>query len=277
MQNFHNKVAVITGAASGIGLALALRCIQEGMRVVMADINDDLLQAEAEKIRADGEQVLTVQTDVATAEQIQALANVTLTQFGSVDCLFNNAGVGIATPILKSTVADWEWALGVNLWSIIYGIQIFVPIMQAQGTPCHIVNTASIAGLISPPGLGIYRTTKHAVVAFSEALFHELAAESPQIKVSVLCPGMVKTDILSSATRPTAAELVCRDEVEEARLRKAMALGMLPAEVAQITFDALREDRFYILTHPERDDQVRGRMDDILTRRNPTNPFLELS
>ena len=277
MQTFHNKVAVITGAASGIGLALAQHCAQEGMRVVMADINKKRLLVEAEKLRADGVQVLAIPTDVSKSEQIQALADATLAQFGSVDSLFNNAGVGIATPILKSTGADWAWALGVNLWSIIYGVQVFVPMMQAQGTPCHIVNTASIAGLISAPGLGIYRTTKHAVVAFSEALFHELAAESPHIQVSVLCPGMVKTEILASATRPTAGEAARRDEVEEARLRKAMAIAMPPEEVAQLTFDALRANRFYILTHPERDDQIRGRMDNILNRRNPTNPFLEVS
>jgi NAD(P)-dependent dehydrogenase (short-subunit alcohol dehydrogenase family) len=270
-----NNVAVITGAASGIGRALSKRCASEGMRMVLADKDVAALSATASELQASGAKVLAVPTDVSRAGDIEALAEATMSTFGAPHLLCNNAGVGITTPILESTIEDWEWALGVNLWGVIQGVRVFVPHMRTYHEPCHIVNTASIAGLISPPGLGVYRTTKHAVVAYSEALYHELAEEASHIKISVLCPGIVKTQIMSSAHRPQATPGDApasqeQDNREEQRLKGALQEGMAPEAVAELVFQAVREERFYILTHPERNWQIRDRMEDILLGRNPT-------
>ena len=270
-----NNVAVITGAANGIGRVLARRCASEGMRVVLADKNAAALSATAAELQASGAEILAVPTDVSQAHDMEALAEATRSTFEVAHLLCNNAGVGITTPILQSTIEDWEWALGVNLWGVIHVVRVFVPLMRAHHDPCHIVNTASIAGLISPPGLGVYRTTKHAVVAYSEALYHELAEQAPHIKISVLCPGIVKTQIMSSAHRPQIAtenETTMRgqDSEEEQRLQRALEEGMAPEAVAELVFQAVREERFYILTHPERNWQIRDRMEDILLGRNPT-------
>jgi len=264
VKDFQGKVAVITGAASGIGLALAERSAHEGMRVVMADKNETALAVAAARVRAYGADVLALRTDVSRADDVQVLADATWAHFGGVHCLFNNAGVGIVTPILGASLADWEWALGVNLWGVIHGVRAFVPRMHAQTGQCHIVNTASIAGLISAPGLGIYRTTKHAVVAFSEALRYELAVSAPHIQVLVLCPGMVQTDILSSAYRDDTNEAHARDDQEEQRLKHVMSDAMPAARVAELTFEAIGRGQFYILTHPERSGQIRARFEDIL-------------
>jgi NAD(P)-dependent dehydrogenase (short-subunit alcohol dehydrogenase family) len=270
MREFRDKVAVIIGAASGIGLALARRCAQAEMRVVLVDNNAGALYAAATALQAQGADVLAVPTDVGQARDIEALADATIATFGAVHLLCNNAGVGIVTPILESTVADWEWALNVNLWSVIHAVRVFVPLMRAQQVPCHIVNTASIAGLISPPGLGVYRTIKHAVVAFSEALYHELAANAPLIKVSVLCPGVVKTKSMSSSHRLADDT---GDNGEERRLQQVIEAGMAPKTVADHVWQALREERFYILTHPERNWQIRAHMEDILLGQNPSTPL----
>jgi NAD(P)-dependent dehydrogenase (short-subunit alcohol dehydrogenase family) len=245
------------------------------MRVVLADKDVAALSATAAELQASGAEVLALPTDVSRAADMEALAEATRSTFGAVHLLCNNAGVGITTPILESTIADWEWALGVNLWGVIHGVRVFVPLMRAHHDPCHIVNTASIAGLISPPGLGVYRTTKHAVVAYSEALYHELAQHAPHIKISVLCPGIVKTQIMSSAHRPQATSgdgsvAQRQDHAEEQRLKEALEEGMAPEAVAELVFQAVREERFYILTHPERNWQIRDRMEDILLGRNPT-------
>lgn len=272
MREFRGKVAVVTGAANGIGRALAERCVSKGMRVVLADKDAAALSAMAKELQVAGADVLAVPTDVSRTGEVEALAKATLSTFGTTHLLCNNAGVGIATPILESTIEDWEWALGVNLWGVIHGVRSFVPAMRAQLEECHIVNTASIAGLISPPGLGVYRTTKHAVVAFSEALYHEVREVAPHIHVSVLCPGLVKTGILSSARRLEHSALPAggTNNPEEERLRLALEEGMAPEVVADLVFQAIREERFYILTHPERNRQIRDRMEDILLQRNPT-------
>jgi NAD(P)-dependent dehydrogenase (short-subunit alcohol dehydrogenase family) len=243
--------------------------------VVLADKDVAALSAIAAEVRTSGTEVLAVPTDVSRAHDMDALAEATQSTFGRVHLLCNNAGVGITTPILQSTIEDWEWALGVNLWGVIHGVRVFVPLMRAHQDPCHIVNTASIAGLISPPGLGAYRTTKHAVVAFSEALYHELAEQAPHIKISVLCPGIVKTQILRSAHRPQAVPADAsaaqgQSNAEEQRLQRAQETGMAPESVAELVFQTVREERFYILTHPERNWQIRDRMEDILLGRNPT-------
>ncbi len=204
MRNFQDKVAVVTGAASGIGYALAERFAQEGMRVVLADIEKDALAAAEARLSQHDKRVLAVVTDVSKAESVEALAQKTLDAFGAVHIVCNNAGVGNpAVPIWENTLADWQWVLGVNLWGVVHGIRTFVPILLRQGEPGHVVNTASMAGLTSTARLGIYCASKHAVVAISETLHAELAAINSAVKVSVLCPSFVKTNIAdSSRNRP---------------------------------------------------------------------------
>jgi NAD(P)-dependent dehydrogenase (short-subunit alcohol dehydrogenase family) len=277
MNEFKNKVAVITGAASGIGRALADRCAQAGMKVVLADVEAEALAKTEAGMRAAGATVLAVRTDVSQARDVDALAQKTLEAFGAVHLLCNNAGVGTEAAIWESTIADWEWVMGVNLWGVIYGVRVFVPLMLAQDTECHIVNTASLAGLISGPGLGVYKVTKHAVVTLSETLSHELAERGAKVKVSVLCPGMVNTRIMESARNrpgrpPTTPPLDSAAGARWEAIRERVQLGIPPTEVADAVFEALRKDRFYILTHPEGKGYVRTRMEDILQERNPTSP-----
>ena len=278
MREFKDKVAVITGAASGLGLAMADRCVQEGMKVVLADVEVETLTKAEASMKASGATVLAVRTDVSQARDVEALAQKTLEAFGAVHLLCNNAGVGPGpAAVWESTIADWEWVIGVNLWGVIHGVRVFVPIMLEQDTECHIVNTASLAGLISGPGLGAYKVTKHAVVTLSETLYHELAERGARVNVSVLCPGVVSTRIMESARNrpghfPTAEP---RDPASAARweaFRQLVAAGMPPGQVADAVFEAIRKDQFYILTHPELQDSVRSRMEDILQGRSPTRP-----
>jgi NAD(P)-dependent dehydrogenase (short-subunit alcohol dehydrogenase family) len=277
MMEFKDKVAVITGAASGIGRAIATHCIQEGMKVVLADVQLEALTKTEASMRASGATVLAVQTDVSLATDIEALAQKTLEAFGAVHLLCNNAGVGTAAAIWESTIADWEWVIGVNLWGVIHGVRVFVPIMLEQDVECHIVNTASLAGLISGPGLGAYKVTKHAVVTLSETLYHELAERGAKVKVSVLCPGTVSTRIMESARNrpghfPATAPLDPASGARWEALRKGVAAGMPAEQVADAVFDAIHRDQFYILTHPEGKDYVRMRMEHILQGRIPTPP-----
>lgn len=278
MKEFEGKVAVITGAASGIGYAIAERCAQERMNVVLADIEESALTQAEQKLRAAGASVMAVQTDVSKANDIELLAQKTLSAFSAVHLLVNNAGVGAGTTIWDSTLADWEWTIGVNLWGVIYGVREFVPIMLKQDTECHIVNTASIAGLISGPGMGIYKVTKHGVVSLSETLFCELAERGSKIKVSVLCPGWINTRIMESErNRPIELQNELGSELkiseDEARRQKmvqhAVQTGLSPQHVAEDVFDAIKNEKFYILTHPEMKVMVQQRIDDILQERSP--------
>ncbi len=202
MQEFRDRVAVITGAASGIGRALAQRCAQEGMKVVLADVEESALIETAAEVRASGAPALAVVTDVSNIRAVEALAQQTLDMFGAVHLLCNNAGVAAGTTIWDSTLADWEWVLAVNLWGVIYGVRVFVPIMLSQDTDCHIVNTASIAGLIAGPGLGVYKVAKHGVVTLSETLYYELAQRDAKVKVSVLCPSSRRSGTSNSTSSP---------------------------------------------------------------------------
>ena len=277
MKDFKDKVAVITGAASGIGRALADRCVQEGMKAVLADVEAEPLATAEASLKASGATVLAVQTDVSQVRDVEALAQKTMEAFGAVHLLCNNAGVGTEAAVWESTLAEWEWVLGVNLWGVIHGVRVFVPLMLAQDAECHIVNTASMAGLIAGPGLGAYKVTKHGVVTLSETLHHELAERGAKVKVSVLCPGIVSTRIMESARNrpgdlpPTGPRGPASEERWEA-LRRLVPAGMPAAQVADAVFEALRKDRFYILTHPEGKEAVRTRMEDILQGRNPTPP-----
>lgn len=277
MKNFRDKVAVITGAASGIGRALAVHCAREGMRVVLADIEEAELARAEQELRDAGAAALGVRTDVSCSGEVERLARRALAAYGAVDLLFNNAGVSAGTTLWESTPADWEWVMGVNLWGVIHGVRTFVPIMLAQDTACHIINTASINGLVSGVVNGIYHVTKHAVVTLSETLCHELQRRGAQIKVSVLCPAGVNTRIVDSArNRPAhlqnnpapafSPEAAARMQAA----RTAMEKEMPPRQVAEQVFAAIREEKFYILTHPEWKDAVRTRMEDILLERNPS-------
>jgi NAD(P)-dependent dehydrogenase (short-subunit alcohol dehydrogenase family) len=277
MKEFKGKVAVITGAASGIGRALADRCVQEGMKAVLADVEAEALAKTEASLKASGATVLAVQTDVSQARDVAALAQKTLEVFGAVHLLCNNAGVGTEAAIWESTLDEWEWVVGVNLWGVIHGVRAFVPLMLAQDTECHIVNTASVAGLISGPGLGAYKVTKHAVVSLSETLYHELAERGARVGVSVLCPGIVNTRIMESArNRPgnlaATAPLYPASAARWEALARLVPAGMPPVQVADAVFAAVRKDQFYILTLPEGKDSIRMRMEDILQERSPTRP-----
>ena len=198
MKNLDGKVAVVTGGASGIGRAVATRFAEAGMRVVLADIQEDALDRTASELAAAGHQVIGVRTDVSVGESVEALAATVMAEFGAVHVLHNNAGVGVGGYLWTHTQRDWEWVLGVNLWGVIHGVRVFVPLMISQGEPAHIVNTASMAGLISVPGLGAYNVSKHGVVTLSETLERDLRIAGAPIGVSVLCPGLVMTNIFES-------------------------------------------------------------------------------
>ena len=268
MQN----VAVITGAASGIGRGLAERFAAAGMKVVLADVEEAALAELEADLKAKGATVLTVRTDVSNATEVENLAARTLDVFGAVHILCNNAGVVCSRPVWEHTLADWEWVLGVNLWGVIHGIRAFVPHMLAQGDECHIVNTASILGLVGGSGEGIYKVSKHGVVALSETLAAELAQKEANIQVHVLCPGWVRTGILDSArNRPDALQNSAEKKRPQEPViggsrntRAEMEAGLSPAEVAEHVYDAIQNGTFYIHTHPEHKAWIRERMERIL-------------
>lgn len=284
MKEFKGKVAVITGAASGIGRGIAEHCIQKGMKVVLADIEEAALMRTEQALRAKGASALAIRTDVSKAGDIERLAQQTLDTFGAVHLLFNNAGVQSEVQrnraIWESTLDDWEWVINVNLWGVIHGIRVFVPIMLKQQTECHIVNTASHAGLASGPGLGIYRMTKHGVVSLSETLYYQLKLREAKIGVSVLCPAFVHSRILE-ADRNRPAELrnphednpLTPEEQEFSKFyQEHNQSGMPPEEFADKVFKAIGQNTFYVLTHPEDSMDVKQRMEDILQGRNPIFP-----
>ena len=279
MKDFQGKVAVITGGASGLGRAMAERFARAGMSIVLADVEPNALAKATAEMKAAGARVIGVRTDVSKAAEVEALAQQTLAAFGGVHLIANNAGVADGGNVWDNTVADWEWVLGVNLWGVIHGVRVFTPIMLAQGSEGHIVNTASVAGLLSPPGMGIYSVSKHAVVALSECLHQDLAQKTDKVKCSVLCPAYVPTGIADSGRNRPAALSATRhksatDLALDANLKKAVQSGKLTAaDVAEKVYEAVCEERFYILTHPKIKPSIQWRMEDILQERNPTNPM----
>jgi NAD(P)-dependent dehydrogenase (short-subunit alcohol dehydrogenase family) len=278
VQSLAGKVAVVTGAASGIGLALARRFGQDGMRVVMADIEQSALDREAEVLAGEGIDVFARVTDTSLESDVDALAEATLDHFGGVHVVCNNAGVGSrGLKVADLPRRDFEWVIGVNLWGVINGIRAFLPRLLAQDEG-HIVNTASVAGLISPPGMGAYCVSKHAVVTLSESLLHDLAERGSRVGVSVLCPAYVPTAIANSErNRPpsvSTSEKSAERLAKEAALKKAVAAGKLSAgDVARAVVAAVKENRFYVLTHPAIKGAVRARMEDVLDERAPRDPL----
>jgi NAD(P)-dependent dehydrogenase (short-subunit alcohol dehydrogenase family) len=245
------------------------------MKAVLADVDMGALTITEAALKATGASVLAVATDVSKAQDVDALAQRTLAAFGAVHLLCNNAGVWAGVSAWDSALADWEWVLGVNLWGVIHGLHAFVPPMLAQGTPGHIVNTASMAGLLTGRGPAVYRVSKHAVVALSEMLYHQLAQRGAHVKVSVLCPGGVDTQILDAARHrpahlPAARPLRPEEEAVREATHRSVQTGIAPEHVAECVLRAIVADKFYILTHPEAKAWVRTRMKDILQERNPT-------
>ena len=285
MKNFKGGSAVITGAASGFGLEASRIAARRGMNLVMADVQQDALDAAAAEITALGAQVLAVRLDVSKAHEVEALGAAAFKRFGAPNFVFNNAGVGAGGLIWEHTLKDWEWVVGVNLMGVAHGVRVFTPMMlaAARADPAwqgHIVNTASMAGLLNAPNMGVYNVTKHAVVALSETLYQDLALVTDQIGASVLCPFFVPTgitqsqrnrpaDLLDPSAKPTRSQLI-----GQAMSNKAVSSGKVSAaQVAQFVFDAMDAGRFYIYSHPKSLASVQTRMQDIMGARNPTDPF----
>jgi len=278
VKEFKEKVAVITGAASGIGRGIAERCVSEGMKVVLADIDEANLTQAVNELKAAGGAVLGVRTDVSKRSDVEELARQAVDAFGQVHLLFNNAGVGAGRSAWEATWNDWEWVIGVNLWGVIHGVKIFTPLMLAQNTECHIVNTSSTAGLIAGGGLAPYVVSKHGVVALSESLYLSLQQRNSLVKVSVLCPGLVRTNIIDAErNRPAGLRdepVAMTPEMQAglAAFRAVMEAAMPPSKVADVVFDAIRNEQFYILPHPEWLEAVQLRTDKLLRMENPVNP-----
>jgi NAD(P)-dependent dehydrogenase (short-subunit alcohol dehydrogenase family) len=253
MDELDGKVAVVTGAAGGIGVALCERFAAEGMRIVMADVDPERLEAAAAQIDAE---VLAVTTDVSRYESVEALERQAVERFGAVHVLCNNAGVTLTGRTWRFSLEEWEWLLGVNLWGVIHGIKAFVPGMLERGEPAHVVNTASIAGLTGFPVISMYTTSKFAVVGLSESLEHDLRAKDAPVGVSVVCPGAIDTDLRrnSSARRPGAAQGTALAADPEEAVRAA------PAVVADQVVDAIRNGRFWVLTHPAYNELLEQRL-----------------
>ena len=279
MQTLQDKVAVITGAASGIGRALAEQLAHEGMRVVLADVEADALQRTAAELKAAGATTLAVQTDVSKHESVEALARQAVKAFGGVHVLCNNAGIAAGSSIWESTQADWEWAMGVNFWGVLHGIRVFVPLMLAQDTECHIVNTGSVAGLISPHPWASYGVTKHAVVALSEQLYHELVERNAKIGVTTLCPGWVNSNLLEAArNRPDDLQ---NDQAQDPwqspeapmkkRWRPLVESGITPSQVAAAVVEAIKTNTYYVFTHKNYLPWIQARTEELLAGKNPEN------
>ncbi len=285
IEDFHGKTAVITGAGSGFGLECARIGAQRGMNLVLVDVQQNALDAAAAEMQAAGAQVLAQRVDVSSAPQMEALAAAVQQRFGAPHLVFNNAGVGAGGLLWENTVADWEWVLGVNLWGVVHGVRLFTPMMldAARQDPAwrgHIVNTASMAGLLNPPNMGIYNVSKHAVVSLSETLHQDLSLVTEQVGASVLCPYFVATGINASernrpgalaAGQPTKSQLI-----GQAMIGRAVSSGKVSAaEVAAKVFAAVAANQFYIYSHPQALAPVQTRLEDVLQARNPTDAFAD--
>ena len=283
IENFKGKTAVLTGAGSGFGLECARIGAKLGMNLVLVDVQQDALDKAAAEMTAQGAAVLARKVDVSNAQAMEQLAADVQARFGAPHLVFNNAGVGAGGLVWENSVADWEWVLGVNLWGVVHGVRLFTPMMlaAAKADPTyqgHMVNTASMAGLLTPPNMGIYNVSKHAVVSLTETLYQDLQLVSDQVSASVLCPYFVPTGISQShrnrpadlaADKPTASQLI-----GQAQSDKAVGSGKVSAaDVAQKVFDAVAADQFYIYSHPQALGNVQSRMEAIVMGINPPDPF----
>ena len=283
ITDFKGKTAVLTGAGSGFGLECARIAAQRGMNVVLVDVQQDALDAAESEVKALGAQTLAFKLDVASADQMAAMSAAVFEHFGAPHLVFNNAGVGSGGLIWENTLKDWEWVLGVNVMGVVHGLRNFTPMMLAAAAADaawqgHIVNTASMAGLLNAPNMGVYNVSKHAVVSLSETLYQDLQLVTDQIGASVLCPFFVATGIAQShrnrpaelkGGKPTKSQLI-----GQAMTGKAVDSGKVSApDVAQLVFDAVAANQFYIYSHPKAIKSVQTRMEDVLQARNPTNPF----
>ena len=283
IKNFKGKTAVLTGAGSGFGLECARIGAALGMNLVLVDVQQDALDKAEAEMTALGVSVLARRVDVSNAEAMQALATDVQARFGAPHFVFNNAGVGAGGLVWENSVADWNWVLGVNLWGVVHGVRLFTPMMleAAKSDPAyegHIVNTASMAGLLNAPNMGIYNVSKHAVVSLTESLYQDLSLVTDQISASVLCPYFVPTGISQShrnrpadmpAEKPTQSQLI-----GQAMSDKAVSSGKVTAaEVAQKVFDAIQAGQFYIYSHPKALGNVQQRMESIVMGSNPPDPF----
>lgn len=285
ITNFKGKTAVLTGGASGFGLECARIGAKLGMNLVLVDVQQDALDKARAELEAQGAQVLAQRVDVSNADQMQALAKAVAQRFGAPNFVFNNAGVAAGGLVWENTLEDWQWVMGVNLWGVIHGVRLFTPMMlaAAEKDPSfqgHIVNTASMAGLLTPPNMGIYNVTKHAVVSLTETLYQDLKLVTDQISASVLCPYFVPTGIHHSernrpanlaADKPTKSQLI-----GQAMSEKAVSSGKVSAaDVAQKVFDAITVDQFYVYSHPRALGNVQRRTEAIVQGANPPDPFAE--
>jgi NAD(P)-dependent dehydrogenase (short-subunit alcohol dehydrogenase family) len=284
MKRFDGRTAVITGAGSGFGLEASRIAAREGMAVVMADVQQDALARAVAEIEGLGAKVLPFRLDVSKADEVEALGAAAFKRFGAPHFVFNNAGVGVGGLIWEHTLKDWEWVIGVNLMGVAHGVRVFTPMMleAAKRDPeweGHIVNTASMAGMVNAPNMGAYNVSKHAVVSLSETLYQDLRLVTDQVGASVLCPFFVTTgihdsernrpDAMREDQKPTRSQLIA-----QAMTGKAVGSGKVSAaQVAQFVFDAVREDRFYVFSHPKALGSVQTRLEDVMLLRNPTDPF----
>jgi NAD(P)-dependent dehydrogenase (short-subunit alcohol dehydrogenase family) len=284
IDNFKGKTAVLTGAGSGFGLECARIAARLGMNLVLVDVQEDALEQAANELTAQGANVLACKIDVSDATAMEQLALQVQQRFGAPHLVFNNAGVGSGGLIWENSVADWQWVLGVNLWGVVHGVRLFTPMMlqaakQDPNYQGHIVNTASMAGLLAAPNMGVYNVSKHAVVALSETLYQDLQLISHQVGASVLCPYFVPTGISQShrnrpadvaANKPTQSQLI-----GQAMSDKAVGSGKVSAaEVAQKVFDAVQAGQFYIYSHPQALSLVNQRMQAVVEGTNPPDPFV---
>jgi NAD(P)-dependent dehydrogenase (short-subunit alcohol dehydrogenase family) len=287
ITDFKNKTAVLTGAGSGFGLECARIGAKRGMNLVLVDVQQDALDKAVAELQAAGAKVLARRVDVSNADQMAALGQATFERFGAPHLVFNNAGVGSGGLIWENTLKDWDWVLGVNVMGVVHGLRTFTPMMLEAAKKDlsyegHIVNTASMAGLLNPPNMGVYNVSKHAVVSMTETLYQDLSLVTDQISASVLCPFFVATGINDSArNRPgtmidVGAKLTQSQKIGQAMTSKAVTSGKVSAaDVAALVFDAVAANRFYIYSHPKAIKSVQTRMEDIMQARNPTDPFAD--
>jgi len=278
LKEFGGKVAVITGAGSGFGREFALMGARRGMKMVLADIQADSLDQTAATLKDMGADFKTQLTDVGKFDQVEALRDTCLSAYDVPNLVFNNAGVAHGGLIWEHGIADWEWVLRVNLWGVVHGVRAFVPAMVDAKAPAHVINTASVAGLLSAPNMGVYNVSKHAVVSLSETLYHDLRLVKSPVGVSVLCPAFVPTGI-SQSGRNRPAELAPEEVTKSMKIaqeasEKAVSSGRITApEICEATFKAIEQDDFYIITHDKIMPSVQLRLDDVGQKRNPTDPF----